>query len=266
MREMVSAAAAKWKESPYVCHEARHVVYVTGQGDLFYRLVQCLKLNSQRQKLPCFLEMKPEKTSYVRQVCPQGYDQSEWLKSRWILNYFAAWQGRTVGDKLISSWVDYDGTESKVADLPVQQMNGRFLTREMLIGIRGYVQWQEGQPGFDRVDFPIDIPTRNLEISVIVDKELYRHMQLTTETEIPNLEVEFRNREAARFSGKEVALYPENVMTELYGRSSNDAGARQALSDLRDLKGRVNALLDEEADNGPVVTSSEVSLLQPVAR
>src|SRR6185295_16785950 len=61
VREMVSAAMTKWRKSPYVCRSARHLVFVTREGHVFYRMIQVLKLNSSREKLPCILEMKPEK-------------------------------------------------------------------------------------------------------------------------------------------------------------------------------------------------------------
>src|SRR5579872_5309125 len=64
IREMIAAAAAKWSHSPYVCRSARHTVFVTGEGNIFYRQTQILRLNTHRQKLPSVIEMKAEKRDY----------------------------------------------------------------------------------------------------------------------------------------------------------------------------------------------------------
>ena len=76
--EIVSAAVAKWEYSPYVCRGARHLAFVTSQGDVFYQLVQDLKLNSVRKRLPCAVEMKLEKRDeYAREYAklsgPEGF-------------------------------------------------------------------------------------------------------------------------------------------------------------------------------------------------
>src|SRR6266849_6053932 len=61
IREMIAASAANWTHSPYVCRSARHTVFVTKDGNIFHRQVQILRLNTRREKLPCTIEMKPEK-------------------------------------------------------------------------------------------------------------------------------------------------------------------------------------------------------------
>lgn len=249
IRGMVSAAVAEWNESPYVCQSAKHVVLITGRGEVFYRLLQVLKLNSQRQRLPCAVEMKPEKRKYFLDCCPKGVDQGEWFRSCWTFNCFAAWQGKDINGSLLSSWSDHSGIDSKTADLLINQVRGRFVTREIIVGLRDYVQWREQEPGFDRVDLPIDIPTRNLEISVVVDQELYR----STQEEVANLNLEFRNRESARFSGKEIAYYSEDPIVEVHGHMpdvniGNNYGA--IMSDLKELENRIWFFADHEASNG----------------
>jgi hypothetical protein len=260
IREMVAAAAAKWMYSPYVCRSARHTVYVTKRGDLFFRQVQILRLSTTRQKLPCYFEMKPEKREYYhrkhRDSNASSPDEHKWFLSRWLFNYFAVWNGKKNADELdsfqqepLSSHTDTFGTTYKSADLAVHALGGRFLTREITVGLRDYVQWKEPlTPIFDRIDIPIDVPTFDLEICAIVDQELFSASDVKEE-EIANLALEFRNRESARFEGKEVALYPGSAIEEQYGRCSSadlaaDDGADEVLRKLRRLRSRVTSILE----------------------
>lgn len=262
IREMVAAAAAKWTHSPYVCRSDRQTVYVTREGNVFLRQVQILRLNSPRQHLPCVIEMKPEKREYyhARYGETKGVEgESEWFLSRWMLNHFAVWSGKRDASELegfseppLSSAVDSVGTTYKGADLAVHAAGGRFLTREITVGLLDYVQWKDAASPlfeFDRVDIPIDIPTTNLEVSVIVDQDLFASMGVTTD-EIANLALEFRNRESARFEGKEVALYPETRIEEQYGRTPADDGANEMLHQVRLLRQRVKIILESRLSNG----------------
>jgi hypothetical protein len=266
VREMVSAAATKWQESPYVAHSAKNFVLVTRDGSLFYSQVQKIKLNKQRYRLPCLLDFHA-----YRRVDLSG---GAWRQQRWLLNHFAVWQGEsaTTG-KLLDTFVDRQGTDVKMADLLVNQGAERILTREIVAGLEGYVQWREGEREDDRVDFPIDIPTLNLEIIVVVDTDLYRKTARTDSDrrQIPNLKVEFRNRELARFEsdgigrdnfnrlgtpvlGKRLGNRP-NKQTE---KSRKNPGPEAGLSvRLDELKMRIEELVQANVKSGPVVFPEE---------
>lgn len=274
IREMIAASAAKWTHSPYVCRSAHHTVFVSKTGELFSRHVQVLRLKAPRERLPCSVEMKPEKRDYYHKKYVEGKptDQGEhdWMTGQWALNHFAVWSGKKDGDDLnafkeqpLSSHVDTFGTTYKGADLAVRAVGGRFLTREILAGLRDYVQYKEpNTPIFDRVDIPIDIPTLNFEICVVVDQDLFSSMDIEKE-EIPNLALEFRNRESARFEGKEVALFPETSIEERYGRSHADEGADEALRKVRRLRQRVTMVLEDKTTEGDRV--SEYSNKEAIA-
>jgi hypothetical protein len=252
IREMVAATVAMWTHSPYVCQSACHTVYVTRDGNVFIRQVQVIRLNSSREKLPHSVEMKPEKREYYHRkyISSQVSNEHAWFLSQWLFNYFAVWNGKKDADDLeafeqqpLDSWIDTFGTTSKAADLAVNAVGGRFLTREITVGLRDYVLWKEpNTPIFDRIDIPIDIPTSDLEICVVVDQDLFAGVE---EEEIANLALEFRNRESARFEGKEVALYPEIGIEEQYGRSL-DEGADQMLLKVRRLRQRISAILSSK--------------------
>lgn len=271
IREIIVAAVAKWLHSPYVCRSARHTVYVSGTGDIFFRHVQSLRLNSLREKLPCGIEMKPEKRRYYHNLYRRmrefgrlsgERDEHGWFLDKWLLNHFAVWPGKKDADDLeafqqrpLSSHVDTFGTTSKSADLEVHAVGGRFLTREIIIGLRDYVQWKEpNTPIFDRVGIPINIPTSDFEMCVVVDQDLFKHLHIEQE-EIASLALEFRNLESARFEGKEVALYPEIEMEEQIGRTPGDDDVDEMLRKVRRLWQRVTFLMDSKTTEGDPVVS-----------
>ncbi|MEA2600917.1 MAG: hypothetical protein QOF89_1909 [Acidobacteriota bacterium] len=274
VREMVSAAATKWQESPYVARSARNVVLVTRDGHLFYRQVQVLKLNKKRDRLPCLLDFHASRRADIGGVA--------WFQPSWFLNHFAAWHGEgvsIVADKPLDTWVDRHGTDAKMADLLVNQGSERILTREIVAGLKDYVQWKGTQREEDRVDFPIDIPTLNLEIIVIVDMALYRKTVITEsdKQEIANLKVEFRSRELARFEGDVIGRDAFNRMSlPLLGRcligspGPNAEKIRKGVYDpeaemrqnLDDLKKRIEFLAQAKVKSEPVVPPEEREALQ----
>lgn len=264
IREMVSAAAAKWKFSPYICRGAQYTVFLTKDGHLFFRAVQVLRLNSERERLPCALDMKLEKKKDYRRKKPSGKDGGDWFRSQWAINHFAVWNGKRneteverFEEKPLSSFVDEEGASSKAADLPVRLMSGRFLTREIIVGLRDYVQRKEsGTPNYDRADIPIDIPMSDLEIAVIIDRDLY-HLNEVAEEEIPNLALEFRNREGARFEEREVGNDQENPTTEIYGRfPEEDEGVGETTRRLRALQRRLEYLENSTTTEGQKVAKT----------
>lgn len=268
IREMVAAAAAVRIHSPYVCRSARHTVFVNREGSVFTRQVHVLRLNTPRDKVPCFINMKPEKKEYYhRKFRDRGISsEDQWFLDQWLVNYFAMWSGRKNSDELsefvatpLSDYVDNLGTTYKSADLAVNAVGGRSFTREITIGLRDYVQWKEPYAdGYDRIAIPIDVPTDDLEICVVVDRDLFYGLE---REEIGRLTLEFRTRESARFEGKEVVAYSKNGIEEQYGRSAaNDDGTDEMLKRVRRLRQRVAKILDGcpmagRADRATIVSS-----------
>lgn len=272
IREMIAAAAAKWTHSPYICRSAHHTFYVTAEGMVFVRQVEVLRLNASRERLPCSVEMKPEKREYYHQKYQDQKDREDGVRdehnfflSQWLLNHFAVWNGKKQADDIesfqspLSSQVDKVGTNYKSADLHVHAVGGRFLTRETILGLRDYVQWKEPDTPkkpetqiFDRVGIPIDIPTSDLEVCVVVDQDLFASMDIDQD-EIANLALEFRNLESARFEGKEVALYPEIALEEQFGRSPSDEGADESIRKIRRLRQRIFTVLGSRTTEGDQV-------------
>jgi hypothetical protein len=272
VREMVSAAATKWQESPYVARSAKNLVLVTRDGNLFYRQVQVLKLNKKRDRLPCLLDFQAFRRADI--------GGEAWRQQRWLLNHFAVWHGEgAASGELLDTWVDRHGTDAKVADLLVNQGAERILTREIVAGLEDYVQWKGSQREEDRIDFPIDIPTLNLEIIVIVDTDLYRKTARTDSDrkEIPNLRLEFRNRELARLEsdafgrdnfnridapvlGKCLGKLPDNPAAK--SRKRNPPPEAELWARLVEFKLRLDHLVEANVVSGPVVSPNERQALR----
>lgn len=268
IHEMLSATVAKWTHSPYVCRAAHHVVLVTERGDVFYRVVQELNLNKGgRLKLPCMMEMNPEKREFYAKeygkLASPTTSRGDWVRSHWLMNYFSIWQGLSdfLGEPL-NCGVDREGAGSKMVDLPLLDLEGRRLTREIVIGLRDYAQRKEADcPKLDRIDFNIDIPTRDLKALVVIDEGLYKHLSAE---EIPRLDLEFRNQEWALFVGTEVIDDVNSLREQRRGHSS-----RLDTQDLARIRGEVDGLLSRvrhlarlQVDDLPVVAESNGATLE----
>lgn len=274
IREMVSAAANRWQESPYIAQSSRNVVLVTRAGHLFFRQVQVLKLKKKRERLPCLLDLLAARRSEPALARP-----------RWLFNHFAVWRGSEVAfaeAAPLAVGVDRHRTDAKLADLVVSQGPDHYVTREIVAGLEGYAHWQDGGQDYDQVDFPIDIPTLNLEFLVVVDLELYRQTARTAEEmeAVPNLRLEFRNRELARFEGETLGNEEFNRLSPplrgkclASGRGAPGAKGKkprrgtadpreEMLQGCRDLEARVAHLLQAQAEDGPVVAEADRGALR----
>lgn len=259
VRDILAAAVAEWNESPYVCKSARHSFLITAEGVVFYRQVHLLHLNSYRERLPGSISMKREKRDYFYRICPAEENPDDWFKRQWLINCFAVWQGQELDGSLLALDVDRRGTDVKSVDLLVRQDKGRVITREVLVAAKDYVQWTDGGPGSDWVEIPVDMPTRNLEVDVFVDENLYRSSSFPM-NEIPPLSLEFRNRESARFAAMGITLSGESPIVEARGRipdkrvSSRDA--ERAVTVLAGMKDRFD-LFGSYKDEGLEILGKE---------
>lgn len=260
IREMVSAAVIRWQESPYICQKADYVVWVTREGHVFFRQEQLLKLNKKRERLPCLLEMKPEKRRDFFESKTIGKDEASWFRSHWLINYFGVWHD----DELLDAHVDRRGIDVKQADLLVDQEPGSILRREIVVGATDYVQRRpkESRHEYDRVGFPLDLPTRNLRALVVVDLDLYKGGSRRTE-EISKLKLEFRNRESARFEGDWISHDECNPMdspregAHLHGIPAPNSEEEMILNEIRSFKERIQVLAQSEVADGFVVPKEQ---------
>lgn len=269
--DMIAASAGRWQYFSYICRQAKHLVFVTEAGDVFYHLDQELKLNApDLRQIPCILEMKPEKRlDYDRQYSDLASNsqvsisREKWLRQRWILNYFAmrtGAQGETPLEAPLSSGSDPNGEFYKFVDLALPNVDGSLVRREALIGLKDYIQRATGITSseltkYDRIDLNIDIPTRNFKAMIIIDRNLYGYLK---DEELPELDVEFRNREGAPISGEKIIqLQPKRFKANAY--HSNKSW--RLSPKIRDAKraevdafvSRLRSILNEESDGSNII-------------
>ena len=206
IRQILAKEASDWLDSPYIALDQKSFFYVRKTGDVFFHNRQVLSFNHPRVKLPCKLEMKPEKLVEFRAAS----DEYTELSKRWIVNDFAIWEGDG-NDRLITKGTDLDGGATKSVDLRVNRPQDTTVVRETTGGIRGYVQRTRDQPDLpaeDRGEVTIEIPTLNLQATAMVDREIYGTTFLASTAK---LDREFRNLESAKLYNKNFAFTEEPV-------------------------------------------------------
>ncbi len=199
VRDLVGIEHALWRRSPYVCLKAQHYVLVTKTGEVLYHRNEILRLNDDISQIPARLMMKAEKRAYFSQR--QSPDD---VRRIWLMNNFSLWMGdRAEGDPL-DSQSDRTGLSSKVVMLRCHLPDGATVLRESCIALEDYAQHlgsggDEDTDFYDRVDILVDIPTRELELIVVVDADLHGNDQRLGLQE-RRLKLELRNREEVPFA------------------------------------------------------------------
>jgi hypothetical protein len=153
--------------------------------------------------LPSQVAVKPEKK--------HQFERRDGDRDDWLMNYFAVWEGKTIGEKLIAQDTDRDGRTTKFVDLPIHQPKGTTITREILVATKNYVQYSvEGEGSDDRADVPIDILTVNLQLVVLVDLDLYR----ANENKMRDAEVHYqlRNLDFARLNEYRIGFEEDAIL------------------------------------------------------
>jgi len=198
-------------ESPYIIRRMDVTVLVSANGDMAYHAREEILLSSRRERLPCSIEMKPEKIlDYAKRVGSErrlaGY-----LRDRWLLNYFAAYRD----EQLLADHSDGVGLTRKQADLEVNLPQDTVVQREVLIVNEDYVQRAaEGDRADDRSEILMVAPTFNLTLNVMVDLDVYGESSLRDEAA---LDYELRNGEGALLQTGSYH-YGENPLTWIAGR------------------------------------------------
>jgi hypothetical protein len=204
VRETVEVENLLWRRSPYVSESCNHLVMVTGEGHYLYHRHERLHVNSDLRTIPAQLEMRLEKRLH-----------REDRDRVWGLNAFALWRGQNFE-------VDTDGKghTSKSVRFTGPFTEGSRVEREGFFVLNGYAH--DGAAAdddadveslYDRADFEVDIPTRSLDIFVIVDLRLFAGRPETES--VPALRFDIRNRDGVAFSSPDAVdhfLRQENLL------------------------------------------------------
>lgn len=266
VRELVDKEAALWLESPYWVDRELAFVFIDREGSAYFRSLQAIHLQRKRALLPCRLALKAEKQRHLDRT--NGSVEGV-IHDRWIVNRFSAWKGDLRGDEApvdeepLDSVSDPAGLGAKTADLSVHQPAGVRLVRETLVGVRDFVQRASGSEELlsdDRAEIPLEVPTRELEIRVVVDTSLFRAPG-DLERDL-RLDYEIRNLESARLEDRFVAGMDRPIRWLQFRFPSRDhegatfvEGRRACLDSLQALANRLAALGESPSDGGSPVSA-----------
>ena len=191
VRETIEMENLLWRRSPYVCETSTHYVLVTSSGSFLYLRREDLHLRTDLQWIPAHLGTRPEKRAMEAR--------------QWSLNAFALWRGNSAE---VAS--DPAGTTSKYVRFKGPFMEGTRLLREGYFLLSNYAQYREDagedlESLYDRADFEIDIPTRSLDILVVVDLRLFAANP--DQEPAPSLKFDIRNRDGVVFSSPDAVSH-----------------------------------------------------------
>jgi len=271
IRQIVAKDAKWWLRSPYVVTKAKVFATVTRDGDLIYRSTEQLRMNAHRQKLPAWFEMKPEKKAYFRGEYAGDTNEAERIRNHWLLNHCAIWKGTNTDVDPVVKATDRLGICSKSVDMQVDARNDSTLTREVLVVLQDYTQRRSHAPddqalADDRCDIEMKLPTKDLDVQVLVDRDLYppgsrQHADA-------DLGFEFRNEENALFPSREIDVedneidwghdkYPETH----YEQRSYKRTVEAVTASFASLKERLHVLSqpDYKTSDGIVLVNDEAA-------
>jgi hypothetical protein len=241
IRDMVSDLVAIWKHAPYVCTRANVTCYISADGHFLFRTEHDLSLSEPRSFVPGVMAQRLEKILAYTKTMPKTIPRDEWLRKKWIFNYFSL----RASEEILDEHTDIDGGVTKSAMLKTGKDTPWDVTREMIWGLESYVQWVGDQDGdFDRIVSSIHLPTRNLSVSLIIDETLFGGTMPTRP------ELVFMNGEQVPYSSRDLlnildsrprqwsGHVPEGRTppTEVYNLLQGDFG--ELLARIRNLKGK----------------------------
>ncbi len=249
IRDLVSRESRTWKEAPYVSLKTSGLVYATARRTLLYWIKQDLILVNDREKIPCKISIKPDRKEHFEQ------SGNEERKDHWLINYFSIFRD----GKLIVQDTDRAGVTTKFVDLPINTPQDTMVRREILCAASGYVEEEKANERYDdRTDFPIDIPTLELDLRIAVDSDVYAVDQ---QRQHAGVDFELRNREHAKLSG----LIDRNLIWNR-GRHPSPAikprtSYLKLLESSRESLGQLINRVSELADKGQVASSDQKPLV-----
>ena len=265
VRQTIEKEAVYWLDSPYVSTSSYHFVLITAAGDAYYRALQEFEMNTKRHKLPAAIRMKQEKQADYCTRYEGLEDEAALIRSHWLINHFAAWEGSDTSRKPISSHVDRLGIVEKTADLRVEMSESERVTREIMVGNRDYVQRTPGQDtAVDRAGVPITVPTMNLDLQIVLDLDLYKGNRSRLAPAAVGYEV--RNLESARLESRQIGAegnvidWVEDSYPEPKYKGSEVKPTLEEIShSIKTFKGRLDYLSSEStaSDDGRAVVEND---------
>lgn len=220
VRHLLERESFILREAPYLIRRQELSILVAASGDMAYHSWEEVLLQRHRERLPCSIEMKPEKVlDYAAQVDAESRLAGT-LRDKWLLNYFGAYQG----SELIADHCDGVGLTRKQADLEVNLPQDTLIEREVVAVNEDYVQrrFRDDDRTDARSEILIAAPTLNLTLNIIVDLGVYGDDRLRGTAALDH---ELRNAEGALLQSRDYR-YGDNTLTWIAGRVPLARGSR----------------------------------------
>jgi len=252
--------------SPYIAMKALFFILVTRDGTLHYWTEEWIRLLERRLLLPFSTYLKPPTRKYYLDTARTTED----LKSRWLLNYFAARDEGQEHDSPRADDVDNIGLLEKAVDLRIDRGEGVPLIRERFAILDDFVRNEViGDTSPENAGVPIEIPTLDCRIHLLVDRDLYADDPILYRS--ARVGYDFRNLDGARFQrdllgfGNNEATFYGDVFPEKDADYSKDSAYKETLAAVRESAGRyferLQHLITAEArtkSGHPIVADDDV--------
>jgi len=246
IRRVVESEATLWLNSPYVSQRTLHFMFISKTGTFFYRRQENLRMNFDIEILPVNLEMKWEQVNRFLNKFRETPDE---IRKLWLLNNFSVWHSIEDKKPFVEKEDKY-GLVSKHVALSVNLLAGQEIIRESCAVVSDYAQYKEKDKEssqrwepYDRADFSVDIPTRNVEIIVVIDADLWAHSAINLDTLSAPLNFVYRNRDEVAFQGEGRQGYDPSLqrVTSFSSKKDGDELYEESLKSARtNFKGMVS--------------------------
>ena len=225
VKEVIRAEVAYWQSSPYIALASEHMIYVDRKGKFFYRRQDRLRCNQDIEKMQVALSMKPPKL--------KATDASK-HENAWELFWASVYrEGNPPPSPRFDDCKNYTSGETTIkrAEIPVKIPANAEVIRENVVILDNYAQWQDNVPAYinlnaqehpmrsldssyDWVDIVVDIPSRNILVSILVDGDIYEesfHKGLRSHGE-PSIQMSLRSREHTEFKRDWQPIFDERKL------------------------------------------------------
>lgn len=192
-----------WEKSPYVSENSSHILLIRNREYIYYKVDNLLinKRIDQLNFIPMYVSMKSSIIRRVRneeKVNALEDELARAIKSKWKLNLF--WLYDRKDESLVASEMDPDGLTYKYVELKTHPRLSLKLRRESLVVLDFYGKEAASREEWshDTASFEADIPSKNMQILVVFQRDGLEHGGEELVFELANREGVVFNEERAK--------------------------------------------------------------------
>lgn len=183
VRRLVEQAKDSYAESPYFSASTRDVLLVDREGAFHWHREECLRLNRDLNEIPAFVAMKSDR---VGELLQRNMDRHEWVRC-WGRHGFRVYAEGCLPERVPAFATDPNGLTFKRVILTGLFLSRRKYVRESFAVLPNYARRfsavstsehsaqrkTDALNARDQYDAVIQIPTREYELLVIIDRAVY---------------------------------------------------------------------------------------------